>query len=945
MNCPNCGTPEEIKVRVCNSCGEGFVSEDLHEFDRLKFLVHATASWNVTERLRKPYIYRLEKLRSKLVRPSPEEDMPEPVTERAADPQPLQDISPKEKVPFDQWLLSERNIKFALYSGALLLVIAGLIFIGVNWTRIPGPGKFAITLLVTGLMYLGGNLLFKREAYRLGGVALLAIASGFLALNFAVLQLYVFGPRGLNSITMWLIASLICLILYTLTTYLTRSGLFTYISTAALFSSITAVMVSLESPFLLYPFVYSVALLVLALLARFFESTKLKVFTTKPLLTITKVSLPILLVVAVGGWMGESSCSSCLGSWYAIGTVLVGAGYYVLCDFFWGWQAARWAASVLTALFVIFILSTLDISHTVSAIIMLMSSFAYLGGGYLLERTSGNRRDGLPLFVTAYCIAGLVTLLAAEDVNDLILVLFADVALLGVSAAVHRGYRWVFGAAWLFMLPVYLWTSELVPELYYRGMVMGILGLNYVAIGYILGRRELRLGGPFLTAAAFLSLMTTALVWENSAISTAALTIIATLYILTAIWLDWPWLLVPGLVAINLLVFIVNFFLDFPETVFRVAISYQQYITFPDTRSRSMLTAFLILGTVLVLGAQVLRRNKLKRWTWPLYSFAAIDLFVAYLLSFLFHDWMTVAFSAVLGGLLLGLAWLERDALSKIKIPLLTYIAAAVFFVAQLIILAMLFEDWTWDYWMHFSIGLCVLFVVIGWLLRREPMKTIYGTPFRNAGLTLMAVPLLGSIFSFDPTAVAITFAVAGIVYAIDAAIHRKPGTAYLSAGSFLMVIWAVLLDLDVTEPQAFIIPAGLALVIAGWLDRREGRLERYRWLSILGLVLMMGSLLVQSLGPGEGYPYAILLALECVIAIFWGIRTHSRSYVQVGGIVLIANTLVQLAPGFVNMPRWIQIGLTGGLLLGIGLMALFQRERLLKTRQRFTDDWRKWNP
>jgi uncharacterized membrane protein len=85
-------------------------------------------------------------------------------------------------------------LKIALYTGGILLVIAGLIFIGVNWTRIPGPVKFAILLAVTGLMYLGGALLCKRPRLRMGGIALLAIASGFLPLNIAVLQLYVFRP-------------------------------------------------------------------------------------------------------------------------------------------------------------------------------------------------------------------------------------------------------------------------------------------------------------------------------------------------------------------------------------------------------------------------------------------------------------------------------------------------------------------------------------------------------------------------------------------------------------------------------------------------------------------------------------------------------------------------------------------------------------------------------
>src|SRR4030067_3796041 len=149
---------------------------------------------------------KIEQITEQPVLAIPTASQAAPVTRVLAptpEPTPKPKAPPKESVPFDQWLLSERNIKIALYMGGALLVLAGIIFIGVNWMRIPGPVKFAITMLVTGLMYLGGFLLFQKPMLRIGGIALLGVASGFLPLIFAVLQIYVLRLRGLAGGRGW----------------------------------------------------------------------------------------------------------------------------------------------------------------------------------------------------------------------------------------------------------------------------------------------------------------------------------------------------------------------------------------------------------------------------------------------------------------------------------------------------------------------------------------------------------------------------------------------------------------------------------------------------------------------------------------------------------------------------------------------------------------------
>ena len=110
------------------------------------------------------------------------------------------------------------------------------------------------------------------------------------------------------------------------------------------------------------------------------------------------------------------------------------------------------------------------------------------------------------------------------------------------------------------------------------------------------------------------------------------------------------------------------------------------------------------------------------------------------------------------------------------------------------------------------------------------------------------------------------------------------------------------------------------------------------------GMAVLMGTAFIQSLGPGN-WPYALLLVAESAVAIGWGVRRHLKRFVQVGGVALLANAIAQLGPAFAELSGWIQIGLTGTILLGGGMLALLKREEILAARQRFSTEWREWEP
>ena len=950
MNCPNCGAPEKARVKVCGSCGEAYASQDLLELRQLEYLIEETASWGVPETTRSPYVQRTQGLRDRILRRPPPPaaaappvaaaPAPAPAVAGPAQPvpaaaqavkAPARPAPPKEPVPFDQWLLSERNIKLALYVGGALLVIAGIIFVGVNWTRIPGPGKFAITLLATGLMYLGGFLLFNRPAYRIGGVALLAVASGFLTLNFAVLQLYVMGPAGLRDDVMWLIASPLCLLAYLLTTNWTRSMLFTYLSLIAVGSTLLAALRVMDPPQLVVLFSFSLLLYGLLLLGRLLQTSRHGAYAHQPILLVTQLGQPLLILLGLTTWTQFTGCDTCTdGSpWFSILTLGAGLLFYISTERIFHRIASRWAAAFLLP--VVFGVSLLELalSDTFIAIALMSLSLVYMGAGYLVEKREARRAGGWPLYTAAYTVALLVTIMASSEQLDLVWMLLGDTFILAISAAVHSDSRWVYASAWSFILPVYLLLDLYVDPLHNRGLLMGLLGLNYTAIGYVLGKRHLRLGGPFLTAAAGLSIITVGLTWQNPAIASIVLGVIAVLYLLSAFWLDWVWLLLPGLLAINLMALSLNLLLIDQQALYESA-----------TISYTVLGAFLVLTTIL------LQRLGEARWEWPLLLVGVSDLAGAYLAGLASGGALAIGQSTLLAVLSLSFAWLRREAFAKAKLPaMLAYLGILAIFIGHFYVLHEFGIDLE-EEWPPYTASLCALFVALAWILRRGGLEWTYASPLRRLGLTLVAIPMAGAtaiaLWSDWPQLVAATFAVAGLAYAADGAVRRILYLAYLGLGSFLVVIWAVLARLGVTEAQAYVAPAGIALLGIGWNELRQGRKDFYRLATILGLLILLGTSFAQSL-PEHGVPYAFLLGIESLVALAWGIYRRTRTYVRLALFTFLLNGVVQLAPGFADLPRWIQLGLTGGVLFGGGLLALFKRDELIQTRTRVSARWREW--
>ena len=201
---------------------------------------------------------------------------------------------------------------------------------------------------------------------------------------------------------------------------------------------------------------------------------------------------------------------------------------------------------------------------------------------------------------------------AGSDPDGLAKTLIGDVILLGVSAQIHRRIAWVYGAAWVFIAPVFIYASLYLPGAVSQGVVLGILMLNYAAVGYALARRTLKTGGPFLTAAIFLSAVVVLLTWGSPALVSLVLGVVALLYLLAALWRgqSWSWLLLPALAAMDLAALTVLRMFG-PSKVDPIPV---------------LSITYAVIGLAFALVAIGLRRGAQRGWAWPVAIFAALNL-------------------------------------------------------------------------------------------------------------------------------------------------------------------------------------------------------------------------------------------------------------------------------------------------------------------------------
>ncbi|MGD8627269.1 MAG: hypothetical protein PVJ34_22225, partial [Anaerolineae bacterium] len=198
------------------------------------------------------------------VAPAPAPVAP-PVTAVSPPPPPRK---PRQPLTWDriwQTLLSERTLNVLLFLGAFLLVASATTYVIYNWETLPPAAQLGFIVLFTLSFYGAGWFLRVRMALRASGIAVTAVGSLLVPLDFYAI--FVAGEVLPAEAWpwVWLVAAAVCLPIYTLTALRIGAEFFGYLVVVAAGNLFCAALYVMGLP--VEWFLAALAALALALIA------------------------------------------------------------------------------------------------------------------------------------------------------------------------------------------------------------------------------------------------------------------------------------------------------------------------------------------------------------------------------------------------------------------------------------------------------------------------------------------------------------------------------------------------------------------------------------------------------------------------------------------------------------------------------------------------------
>jgi hypothetical protein len=273
------------------------------------------------------------------------------------------------------------------------------------------------------------------------------------------------------------------------------------------------------------------------------------------------------------------------------------------------------------------------------------------------------------------------------------------------------------------------------------------------------------------------------------------------------------------------------------------------------------------------------------------------------------------------------------------KIPGFVYLAnfafaAAVVYIQQ----ALAFTDAFLGFFL-----LALAFTAISYLpaLRKSPQNWL--PVFRRSGLALGAV-IAVSAPAFSGPLIAVVLAAVATLFALEAWQARKVWLAVAADLLYIEAYFFVLFALNINEQQFFTTGAAALGLALHYLLRKMDAPRTTFVAGLLSQFVLLGSSYIQMVQT-ENLSFFLVLFFQGLAVIVYGtvIRSRSLVLVPIGFIVLgIASIVVKAFSDFLSL---IAIGCSGLLLLGLGIWALFLRERIDKAGERVRATFADWSP
>ncbi len=167
-----------------------------------------------------------------------------PASRPVSTPVPTPAIPPRKPFSWDRvWevLLSEQTLRVLLFMGVMLLFGAGVSLVVWNWGLFPPLVQVGLIGLITAIFYALGWYVRSQLHLESSGIALSAVASLLVPLDFYAVFLFGKFPGSMWD-EVWLMASAVCLFVYLATTLLMNFEFFGYLVVLAAGSLLAAIV-------------------------------------------------------------------------------------------------------------------------------------------------------------------------------------------------------------------------------------------------------------------------------------------------------------------------------------------------------------------------------------------------------------------------------------------------------------------------------------------------------------------------------------------------------------------------------------------------------------------------------------------------------------------------------------------------------------------------------
>jgi hypothetical protein len=241
------------------------------------------------------------------------------------------------------------------------------------------------------------------------------------------------------------------------------------------------------------------------------------------------------------------------------------------------------------------------------------------------------------------------------------------------------------------------------------------------------------------------------------------------------------------------------------------------------------------------------------------------------------------------------------------------------------------------DQWIFPQVAVAAFFYVAGFLLRRADKVKGWDTMFLFSGLGLGIFVAVVAPAQSGGLEKSIPIAVTATLFAAEAFARKNAWLGFPTNVLYLVSYFVILNELKVDEPQFYSVGAAALGLLQHYLLRRAGNKTAAFITGLVSQLVLLGASYIQMADTGE-LKYFFLLFFQSLAVLVYGIVIRSRSliiapisFVVLAVITILYNALKDLSLVFI-------IGITGILLLTLGILAVVMRERITNLAERFSD-------